>query len=458
MSTRQKSRYARGTGSSNGERGTGSSIVGRDTLEFEPSVGGRRTSGTTLKFKKLNKLRGLMRQHVYAIRDHEAQQAAINPFEVLTLYLNQKARLEVAMGANAQAGHGGCYEVTGPFAAKAFLRRLGTKHAEGSCSKMTPLSLGKADLRERAGIPSDAHFYSFLYPLEQLNEQRSRLLRDRRHESWLLLLLFGGFAYFDASKACIQTNALSLGDAKGSDADPATLIFERHPDDAAAGAAAALLQSRLTNVTSDILLQTGYRSFAWVGPDEPEPELKALTNGRGSFVYSLADSTFTSYRLSTDYSLLTRMKAKGQLKVRDVEALSTFIPEYLDNFNADKLRTFVSTILLKERMIKEIYTLLDDGDDGPIDYWEKALTSRQRRLSGRSCLLRNRHSPRREQPGLRAHPHVWRVVAVRSIGRWVALCLASGLHRMIFRIGGLVMSLSWQRSLRNSLICMPSKG
>ena len=58
-------------------------------------------------------------------------------------------------------------------------------------------------------------------------------------------------------------------------------------------------------------------------------------------------------------------------KVRDVKVLSAFITEYIDDFDADKLRTFVSGILLKKRLIKEVYKF-PDGDEGPLDYWEKA--------------------------------------------------------------------------------------
>lgn len=58
-------------------------------------------------------------------------------------------------------------------------------------------------------------------------------------------------------------------------------------------------------------------------------------------------------------------------KVRDVEVLSAFITEYIDDFDAVKLRTFVTGILLKKRMIQEVYKF-PDGDKGPLDYWEKA--------------------------------------------------------------------------------------
>ena len=58
-------------------------------------------------------------------------------------------------------------------------------------------------------------------------------------------------------------------------------------------------------------------------------------------------------------------------KVRDVEVLSAFITEHIDDFDADKFRTFVSGILLKKRLIKEVYKF-PDGDEGPLDYWEKA--------------------------------------------------------------------------------------
>jgi hypothetical protein len=58
-------------------------------------------------------------------------------------------------------------------------------------------------------------------------------------------------------------------------------------------------------------------------------------------------------------------------KVRDVDVLSAFIAEYLDSYEAEKLSLFVAKLLEKKIMIKETYKL-PDGDDGPIDYWEKA--------------------------------------------------------------------------------------
>lgn len=61
-------------------------------------------------------------------------------------------------------------------------------------------------------------------------------------------------------------------------------------------------------------------------------------------------------------------------KVRDVEVLSAFITEYIDDFDADKFRTFVSGILLQKRLIKEVYKF-PDGNEGPLDYWEKAYSA-----------------------------------------------------------------------------------
>tara|TARA_B110001450_G_C17620475_1_gene481002 strand:+ start:589 stop:1407 length:819 start_codon:yes stop_codon:yes gene_type:complete len=58
-------------------------------------------------------------------------------------------------------------------------------------------------------------------------------------------------------------------------------------------------------------------------------------------------------------------------KVRNVEVLSAFITEYIDDFDAEKLRSFVSNILFKKSWCKENYKL-PDGVDGPLDYWEKA--------------------------------------------------------------------------------------
>lgn len=58
-------------------------------------------------------------------------------------------------------------------------------------------------------------------------------------------------------------------------------------------------------------------------------------------------------------------------KVRNVDTLSAFITEYLDNYDAQKLKPFIIQLGQKKLLIKSIYKL-PDGEGGPVDYWEKA--------------------------------------------------------------------------------------
>ena len=70
------------------------------------------------------------------------------------------------------------------------------------------LGAGRARI---AGIPSNAAFFAFSYPLECLSEQYQRLASaEKQPEPWLCFLLIGGYLYYDADRRLIQANAFVL--------------------------------------------------------------------------------------------------------------------------------------------------------------------------------------------------------------------------------------------------------
>ena len=60
-----------------------------------------------------------------------------------------------------------------------------------------------------AGIPVNAAWYAYSYPLESLSaDQFERLVvQQGLSEPWLFFLLLGGYCYFDARRELLRTNA-----------------------------------------------------------------------------------------------------------------------------------------------------------------------------------------------------------------------------------------------------------
>ena len=145
----------------------------------------------------------------------------------------------------------------------------------------------KGERARRAGIPQNAAFYCFAYPLESLNGQHDRLM-TQHGEPWLYFLLLGGFCYFDAERVLLQTNALVLSPTERK----LTLAGPFQPSSLAV--AALQSASRMRAVTLTQLRDQGFQQFAWLNPAERPGDHPVLADAaeppqnNGAFLYLLA--------------------------------------------------------------------------------------------------------------------------------------------------------------------------
>ena len=178
------------------------------------------------------------------------------------------------------------FEITGPAKALATLKPLAESSKEelkGRISPLNPVTVPKA-YRKGAGIPLDADYFAFLYPLEagmQASLQGLNLERD----PWAFALILGGYCYFDASgEKVIAVNALILAPSAAS----LSLEGRKSPSKAldALGSGAG---GRLVDTTLPALKSAGFLSFAWVHPEEPIDGLSDFfskhPNPHGGFIY-----------------------------------------------------------------------------------------------------------------------------------------------------------------------------
>lgn len=148
-----------------------------------------------------------------------------------------------------------------------------------------------------AGIPSNAAFFSFFYPLESLSGQYQRLASaDEQPEPWLCFLLIGGYCYFDADRQLIQTNAFVLHQTERK----LTLAGPFRPSPTAVAALRAA--SRLRELTLAPLREQGFERWAWVNPGERPGGHSLLEDGgelpsNGAFMFEAADGEAVLYSL-----------------------------------------------------------------------------------------------------------------------------------------------------------------
>ncbi len=152
----------------------------------------------------------------------------------------------------------------------------------GSLSPLAEVNL-PLEARAGAGVPPDASYFAFLYPADQDGDLLDDL--DLESQSWGFLLLLGGFAYFDAQLHLVGVNAVTFNES------PISLAFAG-PYGASPAAIASLQgQQRMCRVTLDALLAQGFRSFAWVHPDEAPGGTRLSAEGVaydfGAFAYKL---------------------------------------------------------------------------------------------------------------------------------------------------------------------------
>ena len=130
------------------------------------------------------------------------------------LYIQKDVGLKIALHENkGQETHE--FDVIGPGRAKAMLKREGVagKSMRGFLAPMTKVTLPD-EVKESAGIPVNAVYYAFAYPLECLAGQMQRLLNaeagNPEEFAWLEFFLIGGFMYLDEKKNVLRCNALAL--------------------------------------------------------------------------------------------------------------------------------------------------------------------------------------------------------------------------------------------------------
>ena len=110
------------------------------------------------------------------------------------------------------------FQIQGPEEVLTLVERIseGATNAHfGVLSPPVPVTLNGVKARKSAGIPINAAYFCFAYPLESLSGKYEELVNDEgRCDPWLFFLLLGGFCYFDALKNLIRTNALMLTEAQ----------------------------------------------------------------------------------------------------------------------------------------------------------------------------------------------------------------------------------------------------
>jgi len=194
---------------------------------------------------------------------------AAEKMDIVQYFLLPVAELELEIRSEATPRASHHFEIVGEHANLLVTRLLGSSVSlAGSLSPINPVTLPDDDKRA-AGIPSDAAFFAFAYPLQDLAEAFDMLMKTvfssimRSHEDELLFfMLLGGFCYFDKERKFLQANALSLKPT-------AVSLWLEGPFTATPGAVAALHdRDRLQPVRTKALRRSGADQFAWVNPQE----------------------------------------------------------------------------------------------------------------------------------------------------------------------------------------------
>ena len=175
-----------------------------------------------------------------------------------------------------------------------------SEHAHARLGVLAPptlVTLAGAQ-REAAGVPLDAAFFAFAYPLPSLTGwYEEMVVQQGRCDPWLFFLFLGGYCYFDADRKLIRINALML--------TPAAARLEMvGPYRPAADAIEELRRKeRLQPVTLQPLVDAGFQSFGWVNPGETlSGNIHLLDDGMtlsggGCFLYEMASGEHRLYNL-----------------------------------------------------------------------------------------------------------------------------------------------------------------
>jgi hypothetical protein len=145
--------------------------------------------------------------------------------------------------------------------------------------QLSPLHTITLDLEAKiaAGIPSDATFFAWAYPVV---EDVGSPIRFREDASGAFMR-YGGFLYFDRDSSVVGANGIAP-------APPGSrgLVFswpQPLPDNVTE---CLTLQGRFQEVTLDVLVSKGATHFAWIRPNEFQDQL-ASANGAFAYKFSM---------------------------------------------------------------------------------------------------------------------------------------------------------------------------
>ena len=228
------------------------------------------------------------------------------PLSDVRFYVAPVKELQVEIvEADAPAASMLHYRVVGDAAAISLLNRLSKPNESSSTiigilSPLTPVTLGP-EAKLAAGIPVNAAYFAFAYPLECLAASSKTLIEtvigsvSRLDDELFFFFLLGGFCYFDERKTFVQANAISLKPSPGE------LRFGG-PFPISAKASKLLKESaRLRPLHIASLNDAGLRSFGWVNPGESlgpsdEPLHESVDWQHGAFVYQRDDGQASACR------------------------------------------------------------------------------------------------------------------------------------------------------------------
>jgi hypothetical protein len=177
----------------------------------------------------------------------------------------------------------GKFTITGPDDHLEVLKKLCNDASidsfEGKVSTLSRVTI-PVRKREEAGVPEDAHFFAFVYPITEI-AKRLRAFSVDEDSEWAFLLRIGGYCYFDEHMNVKRVNALGLV------LSDVTLHLEG-PYHADHQAAAALVdQGRMEPVTLRVMEMAGFTKFGWVHSNEQigGHKLGAKAYPTGAFMY-----------------------------------------------------------------------------------------------------------------------------------------------------------------------------
>jgi len=220
------------------------------------------------------------------------------------------------------------------------------------------------------GIPSDATFFAWAYPVV---EDVGSPIRFREDASGAFMR-YGGFLYFDRDSSVVGANGIAPG-PPGSRG----LVFswpQPLPDTVTE---CLTLQGRFQEVTLDVLVSKGATHFAWIRPNEFQDQL-ASANGAFAYKFSMGGHRYFPV---TDKPVYNPELLKEELESTEAwviirNAQTTPSLEVLQIF--DRTLTFEENAHNNENSNQvEIETVRDlsvqRGDDLPMSYAQWMLAS-----------------------------------------------------------------------------------